>query len=88
MVTIAEEILVAGVEVMLPKVLSEPRAAVWPHSPKRSVYWTCHAPNVGVVVSHPTVCVIEGLRGLGAGYGEFVDEMEQRLVTFGEVRNF
>ena len=71
---------VAGIEVMLPQVGTEPCAAGHPHATGGSVYASGDAPDVGVVVGHPSLLAIHHLRRLGTALAHLADEPEQRLV--------
>ena len=63
----------------------QPGAARWEHAPGRSVDRTGNAPQVGVVVSHPSVAAIHLACRRGTRLAQFACHLEQRPLRLGKV---
>ena len=87
-ISLAQELLVPGVEVVLPQMLAQPCTARSPHARRRIVDGTRHAPDVGVVMEHPAVGAVHHLRTLLAGLAHLADEAEEGLVEVGQISDF
>ena len=84
-VVVGEELLVASEEVVLPEVGRQPRTARGEHSPAGAVYGSGNAPEVGVVVGHPSVATVHLPCGEGSGLAEVANHREQRLLRLGKI---
>ena len=80
-----EELLVTCVEIVLPNVSGEPSPTIWEFSPRCTIYRTCYAPQVCVVVSHPTATAIHCASSLFTSDCEVSNHIEERLVSVGQV---
>ena len=80
-----EEVDVAGEEPVLPEVLAHPRASRGPQSGGSLVDGSRDAPDVGVVVEHPSVGAVHDARGLMTRLADIADEREEGCVEVGEV---
>ena len=80
-----EKLLVAREEIVLPQVCGQPCSATGIHAPVGTVDDARGAPDVGVVMCHPSTAAIHvACRGL-AGLCEVFDEVEERLFTLRDV---
>ena len=69
-----QELGVAGVEPVLPEMLAHPCRPSGPKSGRCLVNGSRHAPDVGVVVEHPSVCTIHDVGALVSGVADVADE--------------
>ena len=84
-VVVGEELLVAGEEIVLPEMCGEPGTTRREHTPAGAVDRSGNAPEVGVVVGHPSVAAIHLLCGEGSGLAEVANHREQRLLRLGKI---
>jgi len=88
----AEEVAVAGEEVVLVEVSAEPGAAHAPVGPRGRAHAFADgvggSPDVDVVVGAPAGEAVVFFGGDGAGLAEAIDEVEERTSAFGEVGGF
>ena len=57
-IILAQEVLVASEEIVLPQMLRSPCASIGPHTVMCAIHWSGYSPKVGVVVSHPSLGTI------------------------------
>ena len=79
-VPFSQKFLIAGIEVMLPQVSGEPCAAVREHTPCSSIDRSCHSPQVGVVMCHPSTAVVHLLGSDGTRLAQVANHIEERAV--------
>ena len=79
---------VAGIEIVLPKMLAEPRATRRPHSPLRTVNRRRAAPEVRVVMGDPATGPVVDFGRLPSRRLQLADHAQQGLVAFAEVADF
>ena len=84
-VVIGQELLVARVEIMLPDVGGKPSPARWEHAPGSAIDRAGNAPEVGVVMGHPSPAAIHVSCGLGPRLAQIANHAEQRLLRLGQV---
>ena len=82
---LGEELLVARVEIMLPEVGGQPGTSRGEHAPGCAVHRTSDAPEVGVVVGHPSLAAIHLTSRNGTRLTEVADHREERLLRLCEV---
>ena len=87
-IILAEKVLIAGEEIVLPQMLGSPCATIWPHSIISAIHRSGNTPQIGVVVGHPSLCPIKHLGCFGTCSGKVVDKREQWIVTFREICHF
>ena len=63
----------------------EPGAARGEHAPSGTVYRPCDAPEVGIVVGHPSLAAIHLLRCLRTRYAQVADHLKEGLLGLCEV---
>ena len=80
-----QEVGVARKEIVLPQMLRQPCASIRPHTEISGIDGTRDAPDVGIMMSHPTLCPIEHTRCLGTSMCQVVDHREERFVTLAEI---
>jgi hypothetical protein len=71
-------------QVVLPQILAKPSATGGP-VPPRTINRCGRAPQVGVMMSHPTARTPMHLRRSCSGLGQLLHHSEQRFHTFAEV---
>ena len=84
----AKEIHVACVEVVLPKVSGEPCAAIGIHAPECTIDGTCNAPQVGVMVGHPSTTPVHEFGRSGTRLTQVAYHPEEWFVGLREVSDF
>ena len=84
-VVLAEETLVSCEEVMVPEMVGEPCAACHPEARRGMVDRACYAPDVCVMVEHPSSRAVHGRGCLGSCCADIAYEAPQRLVHLHEV---
>ena len=80
-----QEILITGEQVVLPQVLSQPSPSGRPHASRRKVHRAGNAPQVGIVMRHPSATFIHVAGGLGTRHRQVFQHGEQRLVHLAQV---
>ena len=80
-----QERLVACIEIMLPEMRGEPGTACGEHTPGGAVDGAGDAPEVGIVVGHPSFAAVHLLGGPDSRLTQVADHREERLLRFGEV---
>ncbi len=80
-----EEFAVATEFVMVPEVLAEPGATAGPHAGVWAVARRRRPPDIGVVMADPAAGAIVNLGRAASRLDQLADQLEQRLVTLGEV---
>ena len=71
--------------VMVPEVQAEPRAASGPHAEVRAVDRRRSAPQIGVVMRHPTARAVHILGGPSARFGKLIHQHDERLDALSQV---
>ena len=71
---LTQECLVTGKEIMLPQMGGEPGTTRREHAPGRTVHRSGDAPEIGIVVGHPTVTSIHLLGCLCPGLTQIPDQ--------------
>ena len=84
-VVLAQEVLVTCIEIVFPQMATEPRRAHRPETRLGTVYRTCDAPLVCVVVQHPAFHAIHIASRLLALFVYLADELEQGFVQLCQV---
>ena len=64
----------------------EPGSAVGEHAPLRTIYRACYAPDIGVMMCHPTTAAIHFLSRLCSRYTQILNQRIQRLRGVTEIR--
>ena len=85
-IPLLEESLVARIEIMLPEMGSEPGSAIRKHAPLRTIHRTCYAPDIGVMVCHPTTTTIHFPSRLCSRYAQILNQRIQRFRGVTEIR--
>ena len=80
-----QEIFVARIEIMLPDMGRQPGTASREHAPRCAVHGTGNAPEVGIVVSHPTLAAVHLFGCFGARLAQVFHHREQRFLRLSEV---
>ena len=84
-IVLTQEGLVARKQIVLPKVGREPGATCREHPPHRTVYRSCHTPDIGIMVGHPTVAAVHLLRRLSPCLTEITEHREKWLCRLRQV---
>ena len=84
-VIVCQELFVTRVEIMLPEVGGEPGAARGEHAPGGAVHGSGDAPEVGIVVGHPTLAAIHLLSRLRTRLTQVADHREEGLLCLCEI---
>ena len=79
-----QESPVAREEVEIPKILAEPGIAGGPDSVGGSVHCSGRAPDVGVVVEHPSAAAVHGRRIAAGSGGDFPDQPHERFARLAQ----
>ena len=83
-----EKRAIAAEEVVLPQMLREPRRAHRPQPRARQIAGAREAPDVGDVMRHESSRAVVNAGCLSSRLAQRLDEVEQRQVAFGEIRDF
>ena len=65
---------------------SEPGSAIRKHAPLRTIHRTCYAPDIGVMVYHPTTTTIHFPSRLCSRYAQILNQRIQRFRGVTEIR--
>ena len=79
---------VAAELIAIPQMQAKPSAAGRPHPPVCAVDRCTRAPDIGVMMGHPSSGFIHILCGTAAGYGQILHHLNQRIHTFGQITGF
>ena len=79
---------VARKEIMLPQMLCQPGSAGRPHARSGKIHHAGNAPQVRVVMRHPSPTTIHGTCRTRPGHRQVVHHFEKRLMHFAQVSHF
>ena len=82
-VPLAKELLVARVEIVLPQMGGKPSTTIRIHTPEGAIHRTSNAPDIRIVVCHPTIASIHLL---GSHSTRLTQVFNHRKERFGGLR--
>ena len=82
---LAQKSLVTRIEIMLPNMGGQPGTTRGEHAPGSTVYRTGNAPEVGIVMGHPTTAAIHLTGRLSARHTQVLNHREQGLLGFSQI---
>ena len=80
-----QEGLIACEQVVLPEMSGQPGTARREHAPSGTIHRSCDAPQVGIMMSHPTATAVHLLRSHRTGLTQIINHREQGLCSLTQI---